>query len=239
MLVNVPQSDSITAAFRFGEFTYDCGSRLLTRSGVKAHLSLKAQQLLQLLLLARPRALSREELYDALWPSTFVCETNLAGIINELRRALGDDARTPHYIRTIHGFGYAFCGEVVSAVMVMAVAAALLCNEQRHSLCEGENLVGRADDCRVIIAAPTISRRHAVITIQDGACWISDQDSKNGTFVDGKRIGRLPVAVTRDMQISFGAVAASIVFRKVSSTAALKLNMGELKRQVADRITDT
>ena len=239
MLVNVPQSDSMTATFQFGEFTYDCGSRLLTRNGVKTHLSLKAQQLLQLLLLVRPRAQSREELYDALWPETFVCETNLAGIINELRRALGDDARTPHYIRTIHGFGYAFCGEVISGAIPIAVAAALLCNEQRYSLCEGENLVGRADDCRVIIAAPTISRRHAVITIQDGSCWISDHDSKNGTFVDGKRIGRLPVQVTRNTQISFGAVRASFIVRKVSSTAALKLNMSRLKREVADRITDS
>jgi DNA-binding winged helix-turn-helix (wHTH) protein len=238
MLVNVPQSDGLTASFRFGEFAYDCGSRLLTRSGMKGHLSLKAQQLLQLLLLMRPRALSREELYDALWPSTFVCETNLAGIINELRRALGDDARTQRYIRTIHGFGYAFCGEVVSTVSVTTVAAALLCDEQRHPLYKGENLIGRADDCRVVIAAPTISRRHALITMDDGWCSIRDHDSKNGTFVNGKRVGSLPVPVTEDTPIAFGALAASIIFRKISSTASLKLNLGQLKREISDRITD-
>jgi len=94
------------AVFRFGEFTFDCGSHLLMRGGVGRHLSLKARRLLQLLIEARPRALSREELYDALWPSTFVCESNLASIINEVRRALGDDARAASYIRTIHGFGY-------------------------------------------------------------------------------------------------------------------------------------
>src|SRR6476659_7510437 len=126
-----------TATFRFGEFTFDCGSHLLMRSGVKQHLSLKAQHLLQLLILARPRALSREELYDALWPSTFVCETNLASIINEVRRALGDDARASQYIRTVHGFGYAFCGEIVSAVANF-VAAMLQCEGQSHSLFEGE-----------------------------------------------------------------------------------------------------
>src|SRR5688500_13859545 len=102
------------ATFRFGEFLFDSGSRLLLRSGVERHLSPKARQLLQLLLLARPRALSREDLYDALWPSTFVCETNLASIVNEVRRALGDDARSSHYIRTVHGFGYAFRSEVTS-----------------------------------------------------------------------------------------------------------------------------
>jgi len=109
------RADESAATFHIGEFTFDCASRLLMRGGVKRHLSPKAQQLLRLLLVARPRALSREELYDALWPSTFVCETNLASVVNEIRRALGDDARAARYIRTVHGFGYAFCGEVATS----------------------------------------------------------------------------------------------------------------------------
>ena len=227
------------ATFRFGEFTFDCGSRLLTRGGVKRHLSLKAQQLLQLLLLARPRALSREDLYDALWPSTFVCETNLASIVNEVRRALGDDARASNYIRTVHGFGYAFCGEVVSVVAPIIVAATLHCEGQRHPLYEGENSVGRAQDCRVVIMASTISRHHALITIYDGAFSIRDLDSKNGTFVDGQLIGRAPVMVTHRAEIAFGSIPASIEFRKISSTNSLMLDMTELKRQVAKRTPDT
>ncbi|HEU4887009.1 MAG TPA: winged helix-turn-helix domain-containing protein, partial [Thermoanaerobaculia bacterium] len=181
-----PVGDS-AATFRFGEFTFDCGSRLLTHSGVKRHLSPKAQQLLQLLLVARPRALSREELYDALWPSTFVCETTLASIVNEVRRALGDDARASSYIRTVHGFGYAFCGEIVSAVAVNFMVATLQCLGQSHPLYEGENSVGRSQDCRVVIMAPTISRCHALITIHDDSFSIRDLDSKNGTFVEGQR----------------------------------------------------
>jgi DNA-binding winged helix-turn-helix (wHTH) protein len=211
-----PASDP-AATFRFGEFTFDCGSRLLTRSGVKRHLSLKAQQLLQLLLVARPRALSREELYDALWPSTFVCETNLASIINEVRRALGDDARASNYIRTVHGFGYSFCGEVVSVTGMNSVAATLLCEGQSYPLYEGENSLGRAQDCRVTITDDTISRRHALITIHDGSCSITDLDSKNGTFVNGQLIGLLPVMVTHRARIAFGAVAAKIDFRNISS----------------------
>ena len=66
MSANFRAAGGPTAVFRFGEFTFDCGSRLLTRAGVTRHLSLKAQQLLQLLILMRPRALSQEELYDAL-----------------------------------------------------------------------------------------------------------------------------------------------------------------------------
>ena len=224
------------ATFRFGEFTFDCGSRLLTRNGVKRHLSLKAQQLLHLLLLARPRALSREELYDALWPSTFVCETNLASIVNEVRRALDDDARTSHCVRTVHGFGYAFCGEVVPAFVPNFVAAMLQSEGQSHPLHAGENLVGRAQDCRVVIAASTISRHHALITVYESAFSIRDLDSKNGTFVDGKSIDRSPVMVSDRAQIAFGSIAASLNFRKISTTNSLKLDMSELKRQIAERM---
>lgn len=101
--------------FRFGELTFDCGSHLLLRNGEEQHLSPKARQLLRMLLLKRPRAVSHEEIYDALWPSTFVSETNMTSVVSELRRALGDVTRSAQYIRTVHGFGYAFSGDVDGA----------------------------------------------------------------------------------------------------------------------------
>jgi len=236
MSANFRPAGEPAAIFVFGEFTFDCGSRLLMRNGVKRHLSLKAQQLLQLLILARPSALSREELYDALWPSTFVCETNLASIINEVRRALGDDARKSQYVRTVHGFGYAFCGEIVSPFARKSVAATLTCDERTYSLFEGENSIGRADDCRVVIAAPTISRRHALITIHDDdAFTVTDLDSRNGTYVDGQRIGRLPVLVTHKAQISFGVIGASIKLQKTPPTTSSLLMNSDFKRRVAAR----
>lgn len=226
------------STFRFGEFTFDCGSRQLLMRGVERHLSPKAQHLLQLLLLVRPQALSREELYDALWPSTFVCETNLATVVNELRRALGDDARASQFIRTVHGFGYSFCGEVASPGEIPSMDAVLLCDGRSHQLFEGPNAVGRTPDCRIVINDPTVSRRHALIVIDGrGGLSIKDLDSKNGTHVDGQQIGRSPVMVTHGVQIVFGAVVASIVSRKISSTASLRLNMVELKRRVAARLT--
>jgi DNA-binding winged helix-turn-helix (wHTH) protein len=213
-------TDDQAATFRFGEFVFDCGSRLLTRGGVKRHLSLKAQQLLQVLLAARPRALPREELYDVLWPSTFVCESNLASLVNEVRRALGDDARTSQYIRTVHGFGYAFCGAFEPAVAMNLVAATLYCEGKSYPLCEGENVVGRGQDCRVVLTAPTISRRHTLITIHDDSCSIMDLGSRNGTFVDGQSIGHQPVMVWHHAQIAFSTIHASIDLRKIPSASA-------------------
>jgi DNA-binding winged helix-turn-helix (wHTH) protein len=223
--------------FQFGEFTYDGGSRLLTRGGIRQHLSPKAQQLLQLLLDARPRAVSREALYDALWPSTFVCETNLAGIVKEVRRALGDDARASQYIRTVHGFGYAFEGEIAPASSA-AIAAALVCGGKSYPLYHGENSIGRAPDARVLLTDSTISRRHAVITIHEGgnAFLLRDLQSKNGTFVNGRLIGPELVTVPERAKIEFGTLAASVRFRKISTTQSMRLNMPELKRQIAERM---
>jgi len=240
MTTRSSQSGDAAAVFQFGEFRYDSGSHLLMRGGDKLHLSPKAQQLLHLLLAARPRALSREELYDALWPSTFVCETNLAGIVNEIRRALGDDARAAQYIRTVHAFGYAFEGDVISPVPAPTLIAILTCGEKGYQLSSGENSVGRAPDSRVVLTDRTVSRRHAIITICDRSSTfeIRDLDSKNGTFVDGRRIGRTFVSVTAPAQIGFGGVATTLVFRRISSTNALLLDMTDLRRRIAERASN-
>jgi DNA-binding winged helix-turn-helix (wHTH) protein len=234
---DVRPADLPVAVFPFGEFTFDSGSRQLSCSGVARQLSPKAQQLLHLLIMARPRALSRQELYDALWPATFVSDTNLSTVVNEVRRVLGDDARAPHYIRTVHGFGYAFCGEVAASRPVPAAAATakLFCDGQTHLLYDGENVVGRGGNSAVVIQNDTISRRHAVITVENDAFSILDLDSRNGTYVDGKRIGSAPVTVTSRTRIEFGAMLASILRRNNSSTQPIVLSVDRRSSGVLDR----
>ncbi len=98
-------------SFWFGDFELDQERRQLLRSGQPVPLEPKAYELLSLLLERRPRALSRAQIRDVVWPQTFVSESTLAVVVNGIRQALGDDARQPRFIRTVHGFGYAFCGE--------------------------------------------------------------------------------------------------------------------------------
>jgi len=74
-------------------------------------LEAKAFELLCLLLVRRPRVLSKAQIRDVLWPGTSVGETSLPRLVTALRQALGDDAQQSRFIRTAHGFGYAFCGE--------------------------------------------------------------------------------------------------------------------------------
>src|SRR4029453_10585178 len=96
---------------RFGDFELDHGRRQLLRSGRPVPLEPKAFELLSLLVDRRPRALSRAQIRDVVWSGVFVSESTLNQSVNSIRQALDDDARQPRFIRTAHGFGYAFCGE--------------------------------------------------------------------------------------------------------------------------------
>ena len=102
-------------ALSFGDFVFDPERRQLLRLGAPVPLEAKAYELLGLLLSRRPNALSKAQIHDVLWPGTFVSESALARLVTQLRAACGDDAQSPRYIRTVHGFGYAFCGEAREA----------------------------------------------------------------------------------------------------------------------------
>jgi predicted ATPase len=56
--------------------------------------------------------LTKEALFAAVWPETAVSETVLTVAIRELRRVLGDQARHPQFIETVHGRGYRFMASV-------------------------------------------------------------------------------------------------------------------------------
>src|SRR5207247_7141815 len=59
--------------------------------------------------------LTKEALFADVWPGTAVSETVLTVAIRELRRVLGDQARHPQFIETVHGRGYRFIAPVTVA----------------------------------------------------------------------------------------------------------------------------
>ena len=175
---------------RFADFVVDEGRRQLLRDGEPLHLPVKQFTLLQLLIERRPNAISKRELHDRLWPATFVSQDNLTSLIADLRTTLGDDARHPRFIRTIHGFGYAFCGDAGSPPPhddEEQVAMLMGRNVDLH-LHEGETILGRERGLRGAIDDPSVSRRHAAIVCTRDSFVLRDLGSKNGTFVGGVRI---------------------------------------------------
>jgi DNA-binding winged helix-turn-helix (wHTH) protein len=64
-------------------------------------------------LVQRPgRLVTTSELLNAVWPEVAVSGETLAQVIAELRRALGDDARQPSFIQTVHRRGIRFIAGV-------------------------------------------------------------------------------------------------------------------------------
>jgi DNA-binding winged helix-turn-helix (wHTH) protein len=195
---------------RFGEFTLDANLRRLHGRSGEIHLSPKAFDLLRTLVENRSRVMSKDELQRRLWPDTFVVDTNLASLIAEIREALEDDAKEPRFIRTAHRVGYGFCADVVDAVddasSVMHPALCwLIMDGKRIPLQPGDTILGRDVHNGVSIDSPSVSRRHARISVTADHATINDLGSKNGTYVRGERIAA-PVALHDGDEVRVGSV---------------------------------
>src|SRR5712692_865516 len=211
----------------FDRFAFDSERRELLDGTAPVHLGPKAFLLLEILIANHPRALPKQELYESIWEDTVVDESNLAGLVNELRTALGDRARKPRFIRTVHGFGYAFCGDLKNESPQPSRAGVVVFRGRELPLQEGENVLGRDATADVLIDDTTVSRKHASITIRDGAVTIEDLSSKNGTFLDSVKLTE-PAPIHDGQTIVLGD--ASILFRR-SSSAGSTATISRLKRK--------
>ena len=195
---------------RFDRFTLDVGTRQLLDGSREVHLEPRAYDLLALLIRERPNVLSKSALQQHLWPKTFVAEANLSNLVAEIRAALGDRARAPRFVRTVHRRGYAFCGEAMALSGHTASAAGqarcwLEWGRQRFPLSAGENIVGRDPDAQVPLDSSTVSRRHARLVLEPSGTRLEDLGSKNGTFRGDARV-TAPVRLADGDIIRFGSL---------------------------------
>ena len=175
----------------FRDLSFDAPARRVTRGGRELKLTRKAFDLLAMLIDRRPEAVSKDDIHARLWPDTYVAEITLHSLVSEIRRAIGEDANDPQFVRTVHGFGYAFIANNETAEMPAAgrrrVRGWLVWDQERLQVFDGDNLYGRGDVDVVELPSTTVSRRHARISFDDDP-WIEDLGSKNGTFVGENRI---------------------------------------------------
>jgi DNA-binding winged helix-turn-helix (wHTH) protein len=208
---------------RFGEFRLDPQRRLLYRGEQTVHLTPKAFDLLSALVEARPEAVAKADLETRIWGQTHVAETSLAGLVAELRAALGERPRESQYIRTVHGFGYAFCGLVAESPsasdpfrvgdLVYRIAWA----RREVSLRLGENVLGREPEAVAWMDSPTVSRRHACIRVSTEGAVIEDLGSHNGTFVRGQKVTE-PVPLRDGDEIRLGSVVVTLRIGQAGET---------------------
>ena len=201
----------------FGAFTLDIDSRQLQHGSDRqpVHLSPKAFELLQVLIEARPRALTKGELHERLWPSTFVSEATLSSLVAELRDALGERGRHAQFVRTLHGYGYAFAAPAETAGSTIgSITNWIVCEGEEIALGEGEHVLGRDSDARVELRSPAVSRHHARIVISGTSATLEDLGSKNGTSVRGQTL-TAPMQLADGDQIRIGSFV--LTFRTVSA----------------------
>src|SRR6478736_1281447 len=96
----------------FGAFILDSETRELLQGGRRLHASPKAFDLLKLLIERSPNVVTKTEMQDRIWAGAFVGDASLSVVVAEIRQALGDDAKEPAFVRTVHRVGYAFSGTV-------------------------------------------------------------------------------------------------------------------------------
>lgn len=177
----------------FGDCTFDRDRRELTRRGTVVHAGPKVLGLLELLIDARPRALTKDEIHKNLWAGTFVSDGTLTSLVAELRDAIGDEARMPRLVRTVHGYGYNFCGEVAvegrpAADEQPAAVCRIFLGDREVGLPPGVHILGRAGDAAILVDDVGVSRHHARITVGAAGAILEDLGSKNGTVLNGRTI---------------------------------------------------
>ena len=99
--------------FEFDGGELDLDRYELRRDGQPVRVEPQVFDLLAVLMRERRRVVTKEELLDTVWGDRFVSESALTSRVKAARRAIGDDGRGQRLVRTAHGRGYQFVGEVI------------------------------------------------------------------------------------------------------------------------------
>jgi DNA-binding winged helix-turn-helix (wHTH) protein len=228
------------AAFRLGEWWVEPAANLLVRGDDEVRLEPKAMEVLTQLVAHSGDVVLKHELIDEVWHTEFIAENTLTRVIAELRRALGDDARSPSYIQTIPKRGYRLIAAAGSTpkterrisridgpVAVIAGKtvqvrgrAGSVCSD--HLLIIGDHeipvigrmaVVGRGEKADIRILASEVSRQHARLECAQDHAVIEDLRSKNGTRVNDRIIDR-PQRLSTGDAIGIGSI--TLVYRRLA-----------------------
>lgn len=99
-------------SYRFGDVEVDLARGCVLNSGHERHLRQKAFQVLAFLLENRERLVSKDEIFENVWSGVAVTDDVLVQCVKEIRRAIGDEPRSPRFVKTVPKVGYRFIGDV-------------------------------------------------------------------------------------------------------------------------------
>ena len=102
-----------TGIFTFDDFHLDASNRQLSHNGEPVPLNSRYLDVLLLLVSRSGQLVEKQRIFDEVWGGVFVTDAALTQCIKDIRKQLGDDAASPHYIKTVPKHGYIFIGSVV------------------------------------------------------------------------------------------------------------------------------
>jgi DNA-binding winged helix-turn-helix (wHTH) protein len=218
---------------RFGVFELDLVTGELRRKGIKVRLQEQPFRVLALLVSRPGELVTREELRAALWPDAVFVDFDhgLNKAVAKIRRALGDLADSSHYVETLERRGYRFIAPVeplgapepATDTTPAAAVHRLVWGDRSILLNTGSHLIGREPSATVWIDSSVVSRRHATIVVAGNEVTISDNGSRNGTFVNGRQIAE-PTPLADGDEIRVGE--ARLTFRSSPVSASTKPAQG-------------
>jgi DNA-binding winged helix-turn-helix (wHTH) protein len=183
----------VAGPFRFGDFELDVAAFTLRLEGTPVRLEKIPMELLVLLVEHAGKLVARDSIHAALWGSDVFLDRDAAinTAMRKIRKALGDDADRPRFVETVVGKGLRFVGPIIRETTNARHQASnyqLTRGTHAFALQNGENLIGRDPDVHIFLDHPSVSRRHARISITADRVVLADLNSRNGTCVDGRGI---------------------------------------------------
>lgn len=194
----------MTQRYAFSGFVLDTAAGELRRGDVAVDLRPKVYELLRYFVEHPAVLIAKEDLLDAIWGDVHVSDGSINRTVTELRHLLGDDPRRPRIIETVARRGYRFIADVGVTDGERTVSNfLLLLSDRTIPLRHGETILGRIPECDVQIIGPSVSRRHARITITEEGVTIEDLGSTNGTFIGELRLTG-PALISDGAEIRLG-----------------------------------
>lgn len=231
----------MAGCIKFAEFELDLAAYVLRRPHGPLRLEKLPMEVLILLVQRAGTLVQRSEIQAMLWrPDVYVeHDSAINTAIRKIRRTLGDDAENPRFVETVVGKGYRFIARVESDGNPQAQSTAsharpsarwqhvfpsyaVTRGKQEFILEAGETVFGREPTAGVYVDHPSVSRRHACISIGSQGAVLEDLKSRNGTFVNGRRIEG-PTKIDHGVLIGLGPITLTFI---VMSAPASTLPIG-------------
>ena len=104
----------VAMLYRAGEYVLDLRKFELRRNDCLLSAEPQVLSLIFLLVENRERLVSKDELVATIWGGRAISDSAISSRIKSARQLLGDDGEAQRLIRTVHGKGFRFVGEVTA-----------------------------------------------------------------------------------------------------------------------------